>query len=376
MTDATAMPDPTRAYVDQVRAALATGAPSAGAERGAQGAEASAAQAEALAPLSRDLTRFLAAGIAAPDPAQRLAASTRLLAKALADLEVTSALAAAEDGAGAVASGAERSLAGGTGVEEALSILIGGPPAAVVAERGGADVAAGDPEAARLELANAVEDVFDLVTERATRSGQAALTGLLGLGAGELAGAVGAVGTDLAGLVGQGEAAARLVAATARMAGEAANGITALLGPTVAGAAAAQVVAWVDAVRGGEKFAVLLGRLYDTPAALAAAQAAVGAAPADAERLVAAVAAVNGIDAAYAAQVKLAEQVLQKARFLTGIPAVALPQGRLIAAVVFLGLGGYIVLAGADFVDSPRLTLLSRAPGIPTVVAGALGVAF
>lgn len=372
MSDATAMPDPTRAYVDQVRAALASGAPSAGAERGAQGAETSAAQAEALAPLSRDLTRFLAAGIEAADPAQRLAASTRLLAKALADLEVTSALAAAEDGAGAVASGAERSLAGGTGVEEALSILIGGPPAAVAAERGGA---AGDPEAARLELANAVEDVFDLVTERATRSGQAALTGLLGLGAGELAGAVGAVGTDLAGLVGQGEAAARLVAATARMAGEAANGITALLGPTVAGAAAAQVVSWVDAVRGGEKFAVLLGRLYDTPAALAAAQAAVGAAPADAERLEAAVAAVNGIDAAYAAQVKLAEQVLQKARFLTGIPAVALPQGRLIAAVVFIGLGGYIVLAGADFVDSPRLTLLSRSPGIRTVVAGAVGEA-
>jgi hypothetical protein len=52
----------------------------------------------------------------------------------------------------------------------------------------------------------------------------------------------------------------------------------------------------------------------------------------------------------------------------------SIPQAKLVIALVYLLLGGYIVVAGADFVDAPNLDvkILNRVPGVKTVVEMAL----
>ncbi len=372
--------DLARAYVDGVRSLLAGSAPGAG-ERGTAtviGADA-AERAEALAPLSEELTGSLAAGLEAEDTSTRTEAASRLLAKALADLEVTSfllqgALDVEEGGAGADSAlrGAERG-GGWSGIDDALALLGGelGPPAAAV--RSGAPPM--DLASARTDLLAAATDALDLVTERAAQAGQTALGGVLGLGVAELAQAAAVVGTGVAGVFGQGEAAARLAQSVASFAVQATGTVTALLGPVVSQAAVQHVLGWVDELRSGGKMAELVGRLYDTDVTAGQVEALITAGPGDPGPYAAALTVVNGLDEAYGQQVNLAERILDKTRFLTLIPAAALPQGRVLVAALYLGLAGYIVLAGADFVDSPRLTLLRRVPGVRESVAAGLGAA-
>lgn len=373
----TAPPDDlARAYVDGVRG-LFSGAAAPAAERGvsaAAGADA-AARAEALAPLSADLTRDLAAGLDAPDAPARAQAATKLLAKALADLEVTVFLLQAEqdeaEGGASPARAAERGGALST-LDDSLSILLGTVAPARAAVRAGGEPPA-DLATARADLLAAVTDALDLVTERAARSGQTALGGVLGLGVSELAQAAALVGTGAAGVLGQGEAVARLTESVAKFAVQATSTVTSLLGPTLSQAATQHVLGWVTELQSGGRMAELVGRLYDTDTTTAQVQALVEAGPAEPGPYAAALTAVGGIESAYAQQVSLAERILAKAGFLSLIPAVALPQVRLLAAALYLSLAGYIVLAGADYVDSPRLTLLKRVAGVRQSVATQLG---
>jgi hypothetical protein len=55
-------------------------------------------------------------------------------------------------------------------------------------------------------------------------------------------------------------------------------------------------------------------------------------------------------------------------RFLAGIPAAALPQGQLLLAASYIGLETYVILAGGDAVDAPRLDLFDHTPGVPGIV--------
>src|SRR5262245_45200549 len=71
-----------------------------------RGADPLVARAEALSPLSGNLTQAAAAGLEAADPAVRAEAEQRLLAKALADLEIAKRLFdAAQPPGGAAAPG-------------------------------------------------------------------------------------------------------------------------------------------------------------------------------------------------------------------------------------------------------------------------------
>lgn len=342
-----------------------------------------AARAEALEPLSARLVGEMSAGLGSPDVAAREAAANRLLAKALADLEVTAFLGQAAidemDGLSpSSSSDAERS--GGGDIDGVLEIVMGRLPAAAIgAMRGGGDATAvavpADPDAARAQLVTSADDVLGLITGRATKAGQAAVTGILSIGATELASAAAVVGTDLATALGFGAAATKLMERVSAFASQAANSVNALLGPALAQTAAQQVLTWVDEVRSGEKFAEILAKGYDTPATLAEVQRLASAAAVDPERFGAALTAVDALDEAYAAQVALAEKILAKARFLSLVPAGALPQGRVLLAAIYLGLSGYVILCGADYVDSPRLSLLQRVRGVSDVVAAGLAPA-
>lgn len=382
--------DVAEAYAAGVRALLAPSGPATGpaaAERGgAAPGPASfadlAVSAQALEPLSAQLISQVSAELDATDTATRQTAANRLLAKALADLEVMAYLGQAAmdeiDGLTAPPSADGERSGGGTEIENVLDIVLGRfPPPSAGTMRGGpeASTTPTDAAAGRAQLITGADDALSLITDRATKAGQAAVTGILSIGVTELASAAAAVGTDLATAVGFGAAATQLVQRVSGFAAQAGNTVSALLGPSLAQTATQQVLTWVDEVRSGGKFAEILAKAYDTPATLAEVQRLAEAASEDPARFGVAIAAIDALDEAYAAQVALAEKILAKARFLNLIPAGALPQGRVLIGAIYLGLSGYIILCGADYADSPRLALLQRVPGVSDVVAARLAAA-
>ena len=70
------------------------------------------------------------------------------------------------------------------------------------------------------------------------------------------------------------------------------------------------------------------------------------------------------LEVVYRKQVDIVGKILTTLRFVAFVPAAALPQGRLLMAATYILVGGYIVLAGADYVDAPALTYLDRVSGV------------
>jgi hypothetical protein len=309
----------------------------------------------------------------------RARASTQLLAKALTDLEIgLYLLQAAEDEEHRIAwvggPGTERSRGGLGATVERLDLLLGegeAVPAAV--ERG--EQPPRNVRAARVVLSDAIVDALDLVSERASKTGQAALSGLLGLGGAEVAQAAGAVGMDLAQALGQADKVTQLYNLFRDFAVKAYDSLVALLGQQLAQTAAQRVVEWFEEFKEGEQFARLLERLYETDQTRRDLSRLVAESRANLESFTAAIQRVDGLDAAFGQQAGLAEKLLRGLKVLALIPAAALPQGRLLMAAAYVVLGAYVVLAGGDYVDARRLERLGRVPGVRQVVEGQLAAA-
>jgi hypothetical protein len=74
------------------------------------------------------------------------------------------------------------------------------------------------------------------------------------------------------------------------------------------------------------------------------------------------------LDEAFIKQIDLAKKILSGARWVGSLSMEILPQAKLLLASVYLILGGYVVLTGADYVDARRFRLLGRVPGVRQVV--------
>jgi hypothetical protein len=362
------------AYADGVRVLFAPSDAPTG-ERGGLGPASPdelAEQAERLAPLSAELTRAAAAGLADADPAVRAQSSTQLLAKALTDLEIgLYLLQAAEDEEYQIAwtggPGTERSRGGLGATDEHLNLLLGvGGAGPGEIERGGN--VPRDVPTARVMLSDSIADALDLISERASKTGQAALGGLLGLGVAEVAQAAGAVGMDLAQALGQADKVTRLYNLFRDFALKAYDSLVALLGQQLARTAAQQVVEWFEQVKEGEQFGKLLERLYETDQTRRDLGRLVDGSQAGLDSLMTAIQRVDGLDAAFGQQADLSAKLLRGLKVLSLVPATALPQGRLLMAAAYVVLGAYVVLAGGDYVDARRLERLGRVPGVRQVV--------
>jgi hypothetical protein len=395
-----------RAYADGLRELLASPGAAAG-ERGGRGPTSyddATFAAEGLDKTSKALTRAAAAGLESDSEAERQTASLRLLAKALADLEVSAhLLQLGIDEQDEISLSAEtlgeRSGSSRSTVDDCLAIITGelidlggglergGGPAAAAAAAGdlssagtviGAGVAQFSPKpttlpAARAALSTAIIDASDLVSDRAARSGQKALSGLMGLGVGELGRAAGAIGGNLAAMIGQADRVSSLMIGMASFAGNAYTSIETLLGPQLTQVLASQVTGWVDELRGGERMSKLVAKLYETDAIIDELQPLVSASPAQLEAYQEALAKVEGLEMSYAEQVKLAEKILDKMRFLSGVPVIALPQGQLLVAAVYILLAGYVVAAGGDHLSAEKFEMMKRVEGLRIAVESRLG---
>jgi hypothetical protein len=394
------------AYAAGVRSIFAPAAPALGAPDRVERGDAStrglpaapedlAGQAEQLAPISSDLTRAAGARLADPDPVVRAQASTALLAKALTDLEVGAYLleAAQDEEAGLppapAAPGAPRATraagpplervdragpATRSGVEERLAIILGDvgdlgdlQPAREAAVQRGVEPFA-DLAAARADLADAVEDALTAIAERASQASKGAFDGLLGLGAGELARVAGVVGAGIAEALGQAERLTRLYQLVRDFVLRASEAVIALLGQHVAQTAAGQVTKWVDALRNGELLDDLLARLYDTGRGAEALRAYVATCDADLAAFHAASRQVSGLGEQFRKQTDLAGKLLRGLGFVAAVPVTVLPHGKLIVSALYVAIGAYVVLTGADYVDAPHLRLLDRVPGVRQTV--------
>jgi hypothetical protein len=363
-----------QAYTDGVRVLLAPSHVVAG-ERGRRGPASStelARQAENLSVLSEQLTQTAAARLEDPEPSARVHASTGLLAKALTDLEISAYLlrAAMDEESETVwagGEGSERSVVGLGTIEERLSLLLGEvEPDLGRAER--RESLRLDVRKARLRLSNSIEDALDLIPQRAAKTGQVALGGLLGLGVADVARAAGVVGMDIAQALGQAEKVTRLYVLFRDFAIKAYGSVIALLGQPLAQTAAQQVLEWVDDLREGKLFGELLEKLYETKQTGQELSRLVTDSQAGLEEFVSAIEGVDGLDTSYREQTNLAEKLLRGLGFLGGVPVAVLPQGKVLLAAVYIVLGAYVLLAGADYVDAQRLKLLDRVPGVRQVV--------
>jgi hypothetical protein len=376
----TAYREAARAYADAVRVLFSPSGVPIG-ERGDRGPASPAdlvEQAEKLAPLSTELTQAATAQLADADPAMRAQASMGLLAKAMTDLEISAyLLQAAKDEEDEIAwsegEGTERSRAGVGPTEDRLKLLLGEVEVEPTAAERGA-VALMDIPTARIDLSNSIEDTLTLISERAGKTGQTALSGLMGLGVTELAQAAGVVGMDIAHALGKAEKVTRLYTSFRNFAVRAYDSLLALLGQQLAQTAAKQVLDWVDELQKGKLFGELLEKLYETGATGQALGKLVGDSQADLEQFVAAIESVDELAVACEKQMSLTDKLLRGLKFLGGLPAAVLPQGMVLMAAAYIILGAYVVLSAADFVDAQRLKLLNRVPGVRQVVEANLGV--
>ncbi len=370
-----------RAYVEGVRALFTPATLPAG-ERGAGGpglAEGLAGRAEELSSLSAELNAAAELQLADADPAVRTQASTQLLAKALTDLEISAYLyqAAADEEQGIGAEevvGAERTLVDLRDLEDRLALLLGEAEFRLrVAERG--EIAPSDVPSARVELSNAVVDALALISERAARTGQTALTGLLGLGVSELAQAAGVVGLDIANALGYGEKYSRLYTSFRDFAVQSYDSLLTLLGRQLAQTAAQKVLDWLDKLRQGELFGELLERLFETQPTGQVVRQVVAESQAELDTFVHSIESVDGLNERYRQQTELSEKILRALAFIGTLPLAVLPHPKVLLGAAYILVAAYVILCGADYVDAPQLKLLNRVPGVRQLVEASLSSA-
>jgi hypothetical protein len=369
------------AYVEGIRSLFAAAAAPTRERKAGELAPAPdlAQQAEQLIAFSEQLTQAAQAQLDDPDEAVRAQASTRLLAKALTDWEVSAyLLQAAQDEEQGVSSGLANEAESGDswlGIsEERLQLLLGeGEVQRQLAQRD--EVAPTDLPSARVELSNAVVDALALISERAARTGQSALGGLLGLGMAEVLQAAGLVGQDIAEALGQGEKVSRLYNAFRDLAVQSYDSLLVLLGRQLAGAAAKRVLDWLEKLGQGQLFAQLLEELYQTALTFESLRSVVEGSQADLSRYVSCIESVDKLNERYRLQAELGAKLLRAMAFLGTLPLAVLPHPKLLLAAAYIVLVAYAVLCGADYVDAPQLRVLNRVRGLRQIVEGDLASA-
>ncbi len=329
--------------------------------------EALAERGEQLCRMSALLTRAAEAQLSDPNPAVRARTCIQLLAQALTDLEASSYLLEAAKDEELGAAGEDRQASPFQVGPERIAALLGQMEQLARATTR-EEVAPTDLLTARVELSNAVVDALQLISDRAGRTGQRALAGLLGLGAAEVLQAAGLVGKDIAEALGQAEKLTRLYNAFRDLAVQSYDSLLVLLGRQLANAAAKKVLEWLEEAREGAVFGHLLEQFYETVSTARLLRETVNASEAELPRFITSIDTIDRLSESYHQQANLIDKVHQALAFLGTLPMAILPQSVLLLAAAYLLLGGYAVFCGADYVDAPQLRILNRVPGVRQIV--------
>jgi hypothetical protein len=358
------------AYADELRS-LFTPEPaeSRSAEPHAASPDTLAGRADSLASRSAELLQQTTLFLSDDDPTVRLGAEQSLLAQAAASLRVAEGLMAAEaveEEAGSRSAGLQPEPAG---FDDLLALLetpldaMGGDVAAEPALTRGA------PESSRDELIAAASDAIDQVLGGVGSFGKDVLAGLLGLDTALLKQAAKLISGELAELIGKlGEQASLLMAKAVKFLLQAYDSLLAALGQDAAGELRQQAAAWIEQLQEGDGVAQLIGAALQADMVRSQVADLVAASQKPAEVLGATQANVDALPGSFNARTKLAGQILAGVAILKRIPAARLPMIELATAAVYIGLLGFVVYTGSDYVDAPRLERIGRVPGVLRVV--------
>lgn len=332
-----------------------------------------AAQAEKLAPLSSALTaeaenRLLTDS----DPDLRAQASTQLLAKALTDLKVSARLLQAaldeeENITWTEGRVSERSVSDAGSTDDLLQIIVGETPSTAFSYERSTEPPK-DIASARVVLAQTIEDTLALISERTSKTGQAALGGLFGIGLGQVGQAAGLLGQNIAQAFGQADKVSRLYGLFRDFAFKAYESVLALLGPSVAKIAGQQVLNWIGELKEAQFFGILLEKMYQTKQTQEALLTAVKQSNADRQKFMIAIEAVEKLSQDCAGKTDLVDKLLKGIKYLGAVPVAVLPYGALLMAAIYVAICGYVVFNGADYVDAESVRFLDRIPGVRQVV--------
>ena len=366
-------------FADNVRTLFAVSAEEAAAERGAaelRSSEELASQAEKLAGKSDALTKEAEKILETnPDPDKRAETATQLMAKALTELRISAHLlevAGSQDEESFPQGHAiERSAADGS-TEELLQIITGARSVALT-ERG--TPTPKDLASARAELLETIDDTLALISERTSKTGQAAATGLFGIGLGQVGQAAGLLGQNVAQALGQAGTLSRWYGYVRDFALKAYDSIVAALGPSVAKIAGQQVMTWIGEMKEAKFFGRMLEKMYGTKQTQEALAAKIKESNAQSEDFTAATQSLEKLGELCSSQIGLVDKLLKGAKFLGGISVAVLPYGALLMALFYVSTFAYVVLSGADYVDAELIKLLDRVPGVRQIVVTSLKVA-
>ena len=177
---------------------------------------------------------------------------------------------------------------------------------------------------------------------------------------------------NIAGMLGQAERVSRLYDLFRSFVSKVYDALVALVGEILMQKAGQKVLEWLNDLKEGKYFTEILEALYQTKPTQEELKKFVGDSQAALEKFTSAIQGVDGLSDGYGNQVKLAEKLLKGLKFTGGLSESVLPQAKLIFAAAYIALGGYVVLAGADYVDSPRIKWLDRVAGVRRTVEGSL----
>jgi hypothetical protein len=331
-----------------------------------------ATQAERLGALSADLTQSAAALVTDADPKVRVDAAAKLLAKSIVDLQVSAYLFDAHEDelAGGAASRerrGERSSAGLGATQEYLDILLGREDGHSVTREGGEPIPP-DLATARVELSDSITDALARISERASKTGQDALSGTLGLSLAELAHATAFLGMDIAQALGVGAQVTRLYQLFRSFVINSYQSVLAVFGQQLAQTAAREALEWFKEFREGKHFQELLEKAYQTQKTRQELTPLVSKSQAELGSFVVAIRGVEDLSKSYGRQADLAGKLNKALKYIALVPVATLPNGQLVLAAFYLLIGSYAVIAGADFVSAPHLRLFGRFPGVRETV--------
>jgi hypothetical protein len=359
------------AYADELRSLFAPEpAESRSAELHAASADTLADRADRLADRSAELLDQTTLFLSDKDPNVRLGAEQSLLAQAVASLRVAEGLMAAEAVEDDVETRSAAAPSEPAGFDDLLSLLetpldsLGGDAAAEPVQTRGAA-----PQASRDDLIRTAGDAIDQVLDGVGAFGKDAIAGLLGLDTALLKQAAQLISGELAELVAKlGEQASLLVSKAVRFLLQAYDSLLAALGQDAASALRQQVAGWLEQIQQGDSMAQLIGAALQADAVRAQVADLVAASQASAEVLGQTEASVEALPGSFNARTKLAAQILAGIAVLKRIPATRLPMVEVATAAVYIGLLGFVVYTGSDYVDAPRLERIGRVTGVLQVV--------
>jgi hypothetical protein len=304
--------------------------------------------------------------------ARRAEASAQLLAKACLDLDVSQRLieqAQAEQG-GAKPKSITRSAAS-RAPADLLDVIEGKAAPSKTKSVRSRGVGATKESLATFSVATT-----QLIVERATNTGVESLGKILALGAFELIKGLELATVDVGAMLGKGEKVSMLIQLGKDYIAKAFDALKNLLGPQLFEMAMKLAREQLEKLKTkkDEWTAKAIEKLYETEKTNKAVIALIAERNAPAEKIDAASQGILSLSDAFAKQVALIQKFYGYVGYANLLPMASIPQAKLVIALVYLLLGGYIVVAGADFVDAPNLDvkILNRVPGVKTVVEMAL----